>query len=53
VTVRMAETVVDAVAGPVAAGVIADAAGAVEGQVAADGIAAGAVDLAEEDTKNL
>src|SRR5271165_3345979 len=51
---RTAETVVDAVAGPVAVEEIAGAAGEVEGLAAVDGIAAdGAVRAAGEGTKTL
>lgn len=52
-SVRLAETVVDAVDGPVVAVEIADAAGAVEGPAAVDGIAVGAADRAGEGTRNL
>jgi hypothetical protein len=52
--VRMAETVVDAVEGPVAAGGIVDAAGAVDVLVGVgDGIAADAAGRAGEGTRNL
>ena len=50
---RMAETVVDAVGGPAVVDGIAAAAGEVEGQVAADGIAADAAVRAGEDTSGL
>ena len=49
----MAETVVDAVGGPAVVDGIAAAAGEVEGQVAADGIAADAAVRAGEDTSGL
>jgi len=48
---RMVEIAVDAAEGPVAAGEIVDAADAVEGLVAAVGIAADAAGRAEDDTK--
>jgi hypothetical protein len=53
-TVRTAETVVDAVDGPVVVVVgIADAADVAAGPVAVDGIAADAAGPAGEDTKNF
>lgn len=51
--VRMAETVVDAADDRVAADVTVDAAGAVGDRAAADEIAAGAEDRAEDGTKIL
>src|ERR1039458_4282076 len=50
---RMAETAADAVDGPAAAGVIVDAAGAVDVLVVGEGIAADAAGRAGEGTKNL
>ena len=49
----MAETAADAVDGPAAAGVIVDAAGAVDVLVVGEGIAADAAGRAGEGTKNL